>query len=118
MKNYPEFNNAKIIEDKDNPFCTLYEYEDGSRFYIEPIFYAYLQNLKIQHGDRYQDVLNEMEKTVKRNRKVIFTGMDEESDDEPVTKTDENYVLRTLFDITNYLCIYVEDKSRGSDYGD
>ena len=32
--NYEEFSHLKEIEDKQNPFCKLYEYDDGSRFYI------------------------------------------------------------------------------------
>ena len=34
MEKYLEFQNLKLIEDKKNSFCRLYEYEDGSRFYI------------------------------------------------------------------------------------
>ena len=36
MNKQQEFAHLRIIEDKNNPFCTLYEYDDGSRFYIEP----------------------------------------------------------------------------------
>lgn len=118
MKRYPEFDKLKAMEDPRNPFCTLYEYEDGTRFYIEPLFYTYLENLKVLYPDRVPIILEEMERIVRKNRRVIFTGMDEESEDEPVTKTEEPYIVLTFFDITNKLCIYVEDKSRGSDYGD
>ena len=44
---YDEFKDLKLIEDKANPFCSLYELEDGSRFYIEPVFYTMLKGLKI-----------------------------------------------------------------------
>lgn len=118
MKKFEEFEKCKIIEDKNNPFCTLFEYDDGSRFYIEPIFYSYLTNFKIQHGNDLARVLDEMERIVRKNKKVIFTGMDEETEDEPVTKASEDYIILTLFDVTNKLGIYIEDKSRGSDYGD
>ena len=43
--------------------------------------------------------------------------MDEEFEDEPATKA-EDYIILTLFDITDKLGIYIENKSRGSDYGD
>lgn len=115
--NYEEFSHLKEIEDKQNPFCKLYEYDDGSRFYIEPIFYSYLQNFKLTHEKEYPSVLLEMEGFVRRNKKVIFTGMDEEFEDEPVTKQDD-YIVITLFDILDKLQIFVENKSRGSDYGD
>lgn len=110
---YVEFEHLKIIEDKNNPFCTLFEYEDGSRFYIEPQFYTMLKGFEERYRDRYQEILSRMEEVVKRNKKVIFTG-DFES---PQTEADD-YIILEIFDITNPLQIFVEDKSRGSDYGD
>lgn len=117
MKKYEEFANCKIIEDKKNPFCTLFENEDGSRFYIEPIFYTYLENFKNQHSSRFDEVLQEMNRIVRKNKKVIFSGIDEETELEPVTKA-EGYIVLTLFDITDRLCIFWDNNSRGSDYGD
>ena len=49
--------------------------------------------------------------------KSIFGIDDEEFEDEPVTKQDD-YIVLTLFDILNKLQIFIENKSRGSDYGD
>lgn len=72
MKKYDEFNNLKIIEDKRNPFCTLYEYDDGSRFYIEPIFYSYLSNFKMTHPNMVNLVLDKMESLVRKNKKSNF----------------------------------------------
>lgn len=117
MTKYTEFQNRKIIEDKKNPFCTLYENEDGSRFYIEPIFYTYLQNFSIHHPEKKESVLLEMDKIVRKNKKVIFSGIDEETEEEPVTKA-KGYIYITIFDITDKLCIFWDNKSRGSDYGD
>ena len=48
MGKYIEFDHLKQIEDKQNPFCVLYEYDTGDRFYVEPLYYMYLQNFKIQ----------------------------------------------------------------------
>lgn len=110
---YEEFKQYKVIEDKVNPFCTLYELEDGSRFYIEPVFYTMLQGFKEQFKDRYEDIINELIKVVKKNKKVIFTG----SFDYPQTVA-EDYVILEVTDITDRLQIFAEDKSRGSDYGD
>ena len=61
MEKYLEFQNLKLIEDKKNSFCRLYEYEDGSRFYIEPIFYALLENFKVQYSQEFDIVLKKME---------------------------------------------------------
>ena len=44
--------------------------------------------------------------------------MDEETEDDPVTQTDEDYIILTFYDITDMLNIYINNKSRGSDYGD
>ncbi len=118
MEKYLEFQNLKLIEDKKNSFCRLYEYEDGSRFYIEPIFYALLENFKVQYPQEFDIVLKKMEELVRKNKKVIFTGMDEETEDDPVTQTDEDYIILTFYDITDMLNIYINNKSRGSDYGD
>ena len=56
----------------------MFEYEDGSRFYIEPIFYSYLESAFIQYPDKKQVILDEMERIVRKNKLVIFTGIDEE----------------------------------------
>ena len=54
-----------------------------------------------------------MKQLVIQNKKVVFT-LDYES---PLTKAD-GYVYLEITDVTDPLGIYVEDKSRGSDYGD
>ena len=46
MRKHEEFKDLKIIEDKHNPFCTLYELDDGSRFYLEPAFYTQMLGFK------------------------------------------------------------------------
>lgn len=112
---YEEFEHLKVIEDSSNPFSTLYEYEDGSRFYIEPAFYRQLQGFKEHRLEDYPRILKQMESVVKKNKRVIFTAEYEY----PQTVVEgENYIILEIFDITDPLQIYVEDKSRGSDYGD
>ena len=117
MYKYKEWNHLDIKEDKNNPFSTLYAYENGDAFYIEPIFYAYFESLLIHYPDKKNDILNEMERLVRRNHLVIFSGMDEEVDENPLTKN-EDAIIITIHDIINKLDLYVEYKSRGSDYGD
>ena len=111
---YEEFTHLKTIEDSNNPFSTLYEYDDGSRFYIEPQFYIMLRGFKDHFRDQYQRILDRMEEVVRRNKKVIFTADFEH----PQTLADDDYIILEIFDITDPLQIFVEDKSRGSDYGD
>ena len=54
-----------------------------------------------------------MEEVVRKNKKVVFTADFEN----PQTEV-EGYIYLEIHDITDPLCIFVEDKSRGSDYGD
>ncbi len=117
MFNYKEWQNLKQIADKNNPFSALYEYEDGSRFYIEPMFYSYLTHTFVIYENEREKILNEMKKIVQKNKLVIFTGMDEEIDSEPLTKNDKAIIL-TIYDVLDRLQIFIDNKSRGTDYGD
>ena len=110
---YEEFKDLKLIEDKNNPFANLYELEDGSRFYIEPVFYTQLKGFKEQWAHKYQSIIDELIKIVRKNKKVIFTGNFEF----PQTVA-EDYIILEITDVTDRLQIFAEDKSRGSDYGD
>ena len=113
MNNYEEFKHLKIIEDKNNPFCTLYEYDDGSRFYIEPAYYTQMLGFKEKRLEDYPRIIEKMEEVVRKNKKVVFTADFEN----PQTEV-EGYIYLEISDIADPLCIFVEDKSRGSDYGD
>ena len=110
---YVEFENLKQIEDKNNPFSALYELETGERFYIEPVFYTMFNGFKDHHPEKIPLIVEAMLKAVKDNKKVVFTG----NYDCPLTNI-EGYVFLEITDITDPLKIFVEDKSRGSDYGD
>lgn len=113
MIHYPEFEHLKIIEDKPNGFASLFEYEDGSRFYIEPVFYSQLSGFKLHYPNEFPTILKQMEIIVKKNKRVVFTGDFECSPTET-----EDFIYLEITDITDPLHLYVEDKSRGSDYGD
>ena len=110
---YVEFENLKQIEDKNNPFSALYELETGERFYIEPVFYTMFSGFKDHHPDKIPLIVEAIIQAVKDNKKVVFTG----NYDCPLTNV-EGYVFLEITDITDPLKIFVEDKSRGSDYGD
>ena len=113
MREYEEFKGLKIIEDKNNPFCTLYELDDGSRFYLEPAFYTQMLGFKERHEDQYPRIIEKMLEVVRKNKRVVFTSEFEN----PQTEV-EGYIYLEITDITDPLQIFVEDKSRGSDYGD
>lgn len=113
MNEIIEFNNLKKIKDKNNPFSFCYEYLD-SIFYIEPAFISQLLNLKEMYSETdYQNIVNKMLEIAKKNKRVVFTYDFEH----PLTKI-EDYIFLELTDLTDLLKIYIEDKSRGSDYGD
>ena len=110
---YPEFSHLILKEDKNNPFCNLYYFPTGESFYIEPVFYTQLKGFKQHYKDEYSKILKRIEEVVLRNKKVVFTG----NFDNPLTEV-EGYIYLEITDITDPLKIFVEDKSRGSDYGD
>lgn len=113
MEKYIEWEDLKSEIDPNNPYSTKFVYDDGDIFYVEPVFYLKLQAFKLHHENRYGDIIKEMERIVKRNHLVVFIG----DDDEEITDVNGAIYL-TIQDITNPLQIFVEDKSRGSDYGD
>ena len=112
---YPEFIDYKEIKDEKNPFATVYQIDDNTTFYIEPIFYTHLKGFKerIEPAD-YQRIIDRMIEVAKKNRHVVFVG----TFDFPQTDVDDSYIFLEVTDITDPLQIFVEDKSRGSDYGD
>lgn len=101
------------IDDPENPYSECYVDAEGNMFYLEPVFLLKLSSLKNMRPERYDEVVAEMKRLVKKNRKVVFIGDDEEE----ITKTD-SAVFLTIQDVCNPLKVFVEDKSRGSDYGD
>ena len=111
---YEEFNNYQQVMDKNNPFCNHYILESGEDFYIEPVFYTMLKGFKERRSEDYQRIIDKMIEVVKRNKKVVFVGNFEF----PQTEVGEEYIFLEITDITDPLQIFVEDKSRGSDYGD
>ena len=108
-----EFKDLQSVEDPEYPFIPHYVLDDGSDFYIEPIFYTQLRGFKERHEDKYQIIIDALLERVRRNKKVIFIG-----DYETNTFEKDGYVILEITDITDPLQIFVEDKSRGSDYGD
>lgn len=108
-----EFEKLKEIVDENNPLIPHYVLDDGSDFYIEPIFYSQLLGFKERHKDKYELIISSLLERVRKNKKVIFVG-----DFETNTFEIEGYIILEITDITDPLQIFVEDKSRGSDYGD
>ncbi|HBS10188.1 MAG TPA: hypothetical protein DEA28_00375 [Firmicutes bacterium] len=69
--------------------------------------------MKEHHHDKFELIMNKLYEIVLNNKKVIFTA-----DYEYPACYKEGFIYREITDITDPLLIFVEDKSRGSDYGD
>ena len=110
---YVEFNKYKVYVDAQNKLVHAYEDEEGNRFYVEPGFYSGLMGFEEKRPERFHEILEAMDQTIKSLHKVIFTA-----DFENPWIEREGFIYREILDITDPLNIYVEDKSRGSDYGD
>ena len=108
-----EFKDLREEIDPEYPFIPHYVLNDGSDFYIDPIFYTQMQGFKERHKDKYQLIVDSLLERVRKNRKVIFVG-----DFETNVFEKDGYIILEITDITDSLQIFVEDKSRGSDYGD
>ena len=110
---YEEFKEFKLEKDVENPFTYHFVIDETADFYVEPVVFTQLHGFKERHPDKYDLILKAMVDKVKSLKKVIFVG-----DYENYFTEKEGYIYLELLDITNPLQIFVEDKSRGSDYGD
>ena len=107
------FNQFKVEIDKNHPFLVHVIIDGESDFYYEPMVYTQLEGFKERHEDKFPLIINEMINRVRKNKHVLFVG-----DFESYFEEIEGYIVLEITDITNSLKIFVEDKSRGSDYGD
>ena len=110
---YEDFKQFKLEEDPANPFTPHFIIDDETDFYMEPVVFTQLQGFKERHPDKYQLIIDSIIKRVKSLKKVIFVA-----DFENYFTEKDGYIYLELLDITDPLKIFVEDKSRGSDYGD
>ena len=108
-----EFKNFIQIDDPNHPFIPHYIIDEEIDFYVDPMFYSQMLGFKEHHKDKYHLIIEKIIEKAKRNKHVIFTGDFENNEFEI-----PGYILCEITDITDPLKIFVEDKSRGSDYGD
>ena len=107
------WDNLEKVVDKNNPYTLCFKYDDENIFYIEPVFLLKLSGIQQFANERFMDVIEEMKRIVFKNHKVVFIG----EEDEEITQVDDAIYL-TIQDVCNPIHVFVEDKSRGSDYGD
>ena len=111
--NYPEWADRQLMIDLRNKIAKCYKNKDGSIFYVEPGFYKAFEALKNIYPDRIDDVLRKMDELTSSNKKVVYVS---DPDDPLVIVEKAKYI--TIFDLTDSIVLLLEDKSRGSDYGD
>ena len=111
--NYELFKDYQIETDKNHPFLVHVILDKDSDFYFEPMVYTQLKGFEERHKDKINLIVDEIINRVKRNKHVLFVG-----DYETYFEEIDGYIVLEIIDITNHLKIFVEDKSRGSDYGD
>ena len=110
---YVAFASYKEIQDEKNKLVHMYRDSEGNTFYVEPGFYEGLMGFAEKRGEDYSRIMAEIDRLIKKHHKIIFTA-----DFENPWIERDGYVYKEIFDITDPLQIFVEDKSRGSDYGD
>lgn len=110
---YSEWQQYQKHNDAKSTLCPGYILNEEARFIMEPGFYTQLKNLKPLFPERYNEVINAINNRVKKNKRVFFTV----DADSPFIFL-KDYIYLEITDILNPLKIFVEDKSRGSDYGD
>ena len=110
---YEFFKDYQVAIEKEHPFLVHVIIDQDIDFYFEPMVYTQLQGFKERHEDKFSLIIDEMINRVKKNKRVVFVG-----DFESYYEEIDGYIYLEITDITNSLKIFVEDKSRGSDYGD
>jgi len=110
---YIEWSKYEKHNDAKSDLILGYVLDKDSRFIMEPAFYTQLTTFKSFHPELYDTVINAINKNVKKNKKVFFTV-----DIEHPFIDLKDYIYLEITDILDPLHIFVEDKSRGSDYGD
>ena len=110
---YPEFDKYEPYVDPLNKLVHAYLGKDGTPFYVEPGFYDGLVGFKERREERFPEIMEAIDKLIEEHPKIIFNA-----DFENPWIQRDGYIYREIHDITDPLLIFVEDKSRGSDYGD
>ena len=114
IMNYVEFSHLERIEDENNKFCPGFRLPTGEIFFIEPAFYTQLTNFKTLYNETdFNRICKKMIELAKERKHIIYAY-----DFENPFMQKDGYIYLEFIDICDLLKIQIEDKSRGSDYGD
>ncbi len=112
--NYEEFKHLEEVSNPANPFVKGFKDKDNNVIFVEPSFYTQLTNFKELYNEKdFNRIIEYMLTLMKEKHHIVFT-YDYEN---PFINID-NYIYLEFIDLCDKLKIYIEDKSRGSDYGD
>ena len=112
--NYEEFKHLEEVSNPANPFVKGFKDNDNNIIFVEPSFYTQLTNFKELYNEKdFNRIIEYMLTLMKEKHHIVFT-YDYEN---PFINID-NYIYLEFIDLCDKLKIYIEDKSRGSDYGD
>lgn len=100
-----EFSKYKKVEDLKYPYINKYEITNEVYFFVEPNFYTQLMYAKDHFLDHFNEILDVIEKTTLRNKKVIFTADFEN----PVVYLDD-YIYREIGDVLAELKLSFDNK--------
>lgn len=115
VQEYTEWKERKKLIDLRNKLVPCYQNNDGSIFYVEPLFYTYLQALKKLHPDYYKKFLTKMDEITKKEKRVAFVG----DEDNILLNLDNDFIYLTVTDIASLVGLILDDKSnRESDWKD
>ena len=112
--NYEEFAHLEEVSNPVNPFVKGFKDKDNNVIFVEPSFYTQLTNFKELYNEKdFNRIIEYMLILMKEKHHIVFT-YDYEN---PFINID-NYIYLEFIDLCDKLKIYIEDKSRCSDYGD
>ena len=113
MAKIEAFNDLKTKVDPIYPHEPVYLLDSGEEFYVESAFYTQLKYFKDIFPGEFDRFINEMKEIAKQNKKVVFVYNYEH----PFIDK-EDFIYYEFTDVSDRLKILIDDKSRGSDYGD
>lgn len=111
---YPEWSNLILMVDLRNRVAKCYKLYENCIFYIEPAFYQALQNLRTIYPEKYEEMIGTINALAAKNKITVFAG----DSDNPLVITSNKAVILSIEDVANAMKLTIENKSRGSDYGD
>lgn len=103
----------KLIDLTNDKYSSAYRAKKDHLFYIENAFNDAFSRLEQIYPNDFNLILKELEKTIEKNKIVVFCLNDEMT---PIIRPDAIYI--TLYDLADSTNCNIENKSRGSDYGD